>query len=297
MKQAMTAVPGSCGELAQGRLNNKDFLISCPINRYSQVRVVLDEDIAGIEASGDYSKTIDAVELLLEYFDLKDMGARLYVKSELLRGKGMASSTADISAALAAVFRALNQQIDHKIISKIALAIEPTDAIFFPGITYFDHLQGKSFQNLGYPPPLQIIIFAEPCEISTMEFNNNPRLLNLKDKKEAEIEGAVKLISQGLQDKNPRLIGQGATISARAHQIIYYRPYLDKLLALIDGLKDVYGVNIAHSGSLLGILVDCEAAHQQLINLISNEIEDIYYLDTVKLISGGVNSDEVRAWG
>ncbi|PUU86393.1 MAG: GHMP kinase, partial [Halanaerobium sp.] len=38
MQQVILRVPGSCGELLQGSIDDQNFLISCPINLYTEVK-------------------------------------------------------------------------------------------------------------------------------------------------------------------------------------------------------------------------------------------------------------------
>jgi L-threonine kinase len=65
---------------------------------------------------------------------------------------------------------------------------------------------------------------------------------------------AVSLIETGLLRGNPLFIGKGATISAIANQEVSFNPYLDDVLAFSAEVGG-YGVNVAHSGTVIGILL------------------------------------------
>lgn len=72
--------------------------------------------------------------------------------------KGMASSTAEVAASIEATALALGKEINKSDVARIALSIEPTDGCFFPGIVLFDHREGKLYESLGNPPPLDTLV-------------------------------------------------------------------------------------------------------------------------------------------
>src|SRR6056297_1426970 len=124
MFKAQVKVPGSCGELAQGLLDNTNMMITCPINLFSKVSVFLSKNFSGVKTNIEAKKTVSAVQKLLAYLHKKELGAKVNLNSQLIRSKGMASSTADIAGAMAAVMIALNYELDLQLIKKIALEIE-----------------------------------------------------------------------------------------------------------------------------------------------------------------------------
>jgi L-threonine kinase len=127
--------PGACGELVQGTIDGQPFLITCPVDMYTEVGVSAD---ATCTANKD-DKQQAAIKRTLEF--LKVPGYyKAVVKSELPVGKGMASSSADISACCQAVALKTGKCLSADEIADIALAIEPTDGIFYPGIMLFDHI-------------------------------------------------------------------------------------------------------------------------------------------------------------
>jgi L-threonine kinase len=95
--RAVAWSPGACGELVQGVIDGRDFLITCPIARYSRVSV----EVVGstLDVPEDCSKLREALQRTLDLLGAPlDLGLRVQVTSDLLRGKGLASSTADIAA-------------------------------------------------------------------------------------------------------------------------------------------------------------------------------------------------------
>jgi L-threonine kinase len=66
---------------------------------------------------------------------------------------------------------------------------------------------------------------------------------------------AFALIREGLRQGNLRALGAAATLSARAHQAILANPLLEPTLSLARDVNAL-GVCRAHSGTLLGLLLD-----------------------------------------
>lgn len=92
-------VPGSCGEVMQGIWQDEPFLITCPIDRYSTV--VVRPGRGRLLGGGEKARR--ALDLGRTYCRCQDLPYDFFLTSDLPQGKGMASSSADICAVLAAV--------------------------------------------------------------------------------------------------------------------------------------------------------------------------------------------------
>ncbi len=276
--------PGSCGELVQGTINGVNFLITCPVDWYSEVSV-----IPGGSMAKAGPKTAAAVDKTCAY--LKRTGHfGLTVDSDLPVGKGMASSSADISAACqAAALATAGRTLTCDEIADIALAIEPTDGIFYPGIIMFDHVQGKIRRVLGAPPPICIAVFDAGGEVDTLAFNDREDLASLNQAKEMQVAAAVELVAQGLATGDAALIGQGATMSAVANQAILFKPCLEQVINISRDFGAV-GVCAAHSGTVLGVMFSAGklAGREACITAISRTCPEVTYLRTTHLIAGGL---------
>ena len=282
----MAKVPGSCGELAQGIINGRDMLITCPISWHSEV--VIEFVPARPHDVEENYKSYEAVrQLLRNHRQERDFS--LIIRSTLPRSKGMASSSADIAAACAAAAQALEFPVDLAEINKIALAIEPTDGVFFPGIVAFDHIRGDRLELLGEPPDIKLAIFDFGGEVDTTAFNRRTDLTALRRKRQADFAESYALIKEGLATGNPVLIGKGATISALSNQIILPKPCLEKIMLISSGYGAL-GVNIAHSGTVAGVLFDAGRFHEikPCTAAILAGCPDLDYLGTVNLVPGGI---------
>jgi len=281
--------PGSCGELAQGTIDGNNFLITCPINVYTEVTVQTDQ----YTPFNTGHKVRAAIDKTREYLQIKGGHFHVRVKSDLPLGKGMASSSADISAACQSIALSVGKSLTPDEIADIALLIEPTDGIFYPGIVLFDHIHGYLRRHLGGALPMHIVIFDVGGEINTLHFNKRIDLKELNQANEEQVHQAMNLIIEGLANEDLSLIGKGATISALANQKILFKPHLEDIIHI--GLSwGAVGVNIAHSGTVVGILFPTSKLYNcsACIGEIRKCCTGVTYLRTVQFISGGLMKQE-----
>lgn len=280
-------VPGSCGELVQGTIDGCNFLVTCPINIYSQAIIPTDRQ-PGAGACG--CKVQDAINKTIEHLQLDIDGGSLPIglETEIPKGKGMASSSADIGAISQAVALYCGKLLTPGEIADIALSIEPTDAVFFPGVTLFDHIDGKVRRCLGVPPKISIAVFDAGGEIDTLSFNKREDLAMLNHAKAPQVRQALDFVIHGLKTGDAKLVGRGATLSALANQTILYKQHLETFIN-VSSRHGAVGVNVAHSGTVLGILF--EANHkmncEKCVQAITALCPDVHYVGIVDLIPGG----------
>ena len=88
------------------------------------------------------------------------------------------------------------------------------------------------------------------------------------------------------------MIGQACNISSVANENIHKKKHLNEI---IDISKEygAYGVNIAHSGTVIGILLDSDMNEDRLKEkLIDRKINKKYKkIYTANIIAGGLRSD------
>lgn len=279
-------VPGSCGELIQGYINGTNYLISCPINVYSQVEVEL-TNTKKINIDKTKVKSYQALKLLLQDFNINSLGLKIDFNSNLLDSKGMGSSTADISALLIAVMDLLKKEIDLELIKNIAIEIEPTDSTFFDGLVMFDYINGKHIEKIGKIKPIDLIIFDYGGEINTKDFNKNIDLKRLNEINHKKIKSAYELIKRGIKNNNTELIGRAATLSSLANQNILIKPKLEELIDQLENKNGFLGVNIAHSGTIIGILIKNKKFSDEIISIIKKGFPNLKLIFQTKIINGG----------
>ena len=270
-------------------LRGEYFLVSCPIDMRSTASVELAPGSGDIRAPAAAPKARRAIALTLAHFGISDLDARLCLQSPLPRGKGMASSTADIAAAIAATAAALCAPIPPALIAQIALRVEPSDGVMLPGIALFDHKRGNLARTIGDPPPMRVLALDFGGGVDTLAFNRVNRDRALKRLQPAFAE-ALALIKQGIRSGSPADIGKGATLSALTNQPLLYKPQLHSALRLAREVGGL-GVNAAHSGAALGILLPDDpdlAAHAQ--TRARQQLPGVQRIHNRRIIGGGVTT-------
>ena len=233
--------------------------MSCPVDFYSRVRVELrrgtpGSEGIGVEAPAGLNKTAEAVRAAIAHLHGNGLNARVEVSNPIPKSKGLGSSSADLVAAIAATGLALGRELTPEVIAQLAVTVEPTDGVMYPGIALFDHREGRTLQMLGPPPPMEIVALDFGGTVDTLEFNLVDRR-QLWETMATETGEALNLVRRGVEQGDPVLLGQGATISARAGQSVLYKPQLGQVIDFAETVGAV-GVNVAHSGTVIGVLLD-----------------------------------------
>ena len=289
---ATVRAPGVCGELAQGVIEGIHFLVTCPVDFYSRVKVDIYSDGPGVEAPQDCDKAAAAVRRTLFHLKNAKVRAKLTINNPIPRGKGMASSSADLAAAIAATGLALGEEISPYQIAQIALSIEPTDGIMIPGVALFDHRAGIIRESLGPPPPMEIVALDLGGTVDTVQFNMVDRFQRWESVDEQTGE-ALRLLRRGIEEQDPELVGRGASISAEASQTVLAKPRLAEVKEFAESVGAV-GVNVGHSGTIMGVLLDArerrgKSTYHKALSAFP-DAESVYHF---RLLGGGVQRVDV----
>jgi L-threonine kinase len=282
---ATVSLPATCGELVQGTLDGIPCLVSCPINLYSMAQVSL-TSAPGWEVPRHAPKTAAALHAGLAYLGGVRWGGRLRLLNQLPRGRGYGSSTADIGAALFALSQALGRKMSPEKVAGLAVGVEPSDSSIFPGLTLFDHRDGRFYESLGSAPPISVVVIDPGGEVDTLDFNSVDRCKALRRLAPQHYE-AFSLLRQGLESREWQAVGEAATLSACLHQSILPSPLLDPVLALAREVKAL-GVCRAHSGTLLGLLLDPLCADvDSAADFVGRCVPDTVTVTSYTLVNGG----------
>ncbi|CNH99982.1 GHMP family kinase ATP-binding protein [Yersinia pekkanenii] len=244
--------PASCGELIQGWILGGEKLISCPINWFSTVSVT-----DGVADRHERPRMRQMLAAVLAYFGQPTDSARgLHIRfdSTIPVEKGLASSTADIAATALATARHLGETLNESALAALCVSLEPTDSTLFQHLTLFDHQTAATQIAYDWQPAVDILLLESPQRLNTEEYhrrNRQPALLAGS----ASLERAWQLFTQAAEHHDYSLLGQATTLSAQASQHLLVKPDFMALLQLVEDL-DLYGLNVAHSGSVVGLLLD-----------------------------------------
>lgn len=283
--------PASCGEFVQGMIKDKEYLSSYAIDKYSTV--TLEEKLENINRGP--LKARRALEEIFKYFDLprKDLkNISIDIRSDIPIGKGMASSTADIGATIKATLNFIGKDLDEYEISKIATKIEPTDSIYIKENTIFNPLDANVIRKLGVIDRGKVIILEPNETLSTRHIRKKENYHKLKRQNKYIIEYAFKLLGEGISKKDLMLIGQACNISSVANENIHKKRYLNEIMD-ISKEYGACGVNIAHSGTVIGILLEPDMDEEKIkTKLLDKKIDKKYKkIYTANIMAGGLRSE------
>jgi L-threonine kinase len=280
--------PGTCGELVQGHIDGQDFLVNCPIDLYAHARVE-PSDRPGLQLhdAPRFAKIRDTVTLAAHelMFELRH---RVEVHSEIPRGKGLASSTADISAALAAVLRSGGVRTSPQVFARLLTEVEPSDCTHFDGIAHVNHLTGDLYESMPAPERLRVLVVDCGGEVDTLSFDRD-KARSVYRACRGRIVEAVEGLKRGLHARCDEWVAQAATLSARISQDILPKPQFEALLAVASE-AGALGINCAHSGSVLGVLYrQRDDAGERLQARVLREFgASVSILGDHRIIAGGV---------
>ncbi|WP_436856414.1 L-threonine kinase [Citrobacter tructae] len=249
---AVAQCPASCGELIQGWIMGSEKLISCPVDWYSTVEVS-----AGPPLVNERPLSRAMVNRLLAHWGYPahlSQDIRINIHSTIPVAKGMASSTADIAATAVATAQHLGHDLNESTLAQLCVSLEPTDSTVFRQLTLFDHNDASTQLACGIQPELDLLVLESPQTLRTADYHRIPRQAGLYAGAPA-LKRAWEKVQEACAELNPWRLGEAATLSAIASQTLLPKPEFDSLLSLVEECC-LYGVNVAHSGSVVGLMLD-----------------------------------------
>ncbi|MBY2478883.1 cobalamin biosynthesis protein [Clostridioides difficile] len=283
--------PASCGEFVQGIIDDEEYLCSYAIDMYS--KVYIEEKLVDINL-GRYKSRL-AIEKVFEKFNLPKKDTKnisLNIDSKIPIGKGMASSTADIGATIKATLSLIDKDLSSEEICKLAAEIEPTDSIFIDKNSIFNPLNGTVIKYLGNISNAKVIILEPNKVLDTMKIRLRKDYNTLKIENREIIKKSFTLLEEGLKNDDLSLVGEACTLSSLANENIEKKEYLNEIIKIAKKCG-AYGVNIAHSGTVIGILIDRFMDDKNIINVLcESSINSVYNkIYTLNIINGGIKGE------
>lgn len=249
---------GTCGELAQGFYRGEPILITCPIEKFSTATV--SDKFAGVEGLG--SKSLAMLDKILKRFGVWDFRFGVRLTSELPRGKGMASSSADLAAVAQAVALSLGKKLSPDELGTLCAAIEPTDGIFYSGVVAMNPLTGRLVKKIRAQEKFQIAVFDYGGEVDTLKLNR---------RSDFEFPVLGDSIDFALTKK-----------SALANQTILHKRALPELMDFAETLGAI-AVNVAHSGTVVGIFFRADDSVAEKISAVRKRFDFLQFVTLTKL--------------
>ncbi|MDW8801832.1 kinase [Clostridium sp. A1-XYC3] len=240
--------PGSFGEVLQGRINDKDLLLSCPVNIYTKVRLF---ECNEADKKFNNKKSADFLHNILKLWGYEEYykNIDIEINSDIPYGKGLASSTADLCGVYYALLKMFRREFNEQELVEQCIKIEPTDSIIFKEMTLFDYKKGLFKQAIGKYMTYNILAFEGNNIVDTVEFNNK-NLPPLSD-----VEDLFTTLKEAAAESNLKKLAFAATESILRNQKRLKYDFLEEVMSIKDKTSGM-GIIGAHSGSVLGIIYE-----------------------------------------
>jgi L-threonine kinase len=248
------SAPGTCGELVQGVLGHRDFLITLPVDLRVQCTVT-PSPAPGVTVWPPHKTKVArsareaARRLGLRLDTAAGPGIRIDVASPIPEGKGLASSSADIVAACRAMADYAGEPLTEAEIAEIACGIEPSDAVMYDHPVVFEFFAGRVLHDPGRRLPVLAVAVDTGGSVETQGFRRVPYTAPER----RVLARAYDLAVAGLERGEIADVGEAATLSARVNQARHRKPHLERLIALAAQHGGA-GVCVAHSGTIAAVL-------------------------------------------
>lgn len=254
MGTVTVSCPGTCGELIQGYVSGEIRLASNGISRHSKATIGHNQ-LGNISKVG--GKTLQAMFATGRYLGVSDKEMEsvwVSIHSNLSLSKGMASSTADMAATVLATGLYFGHRLTSVEIAHICTKIEPTDSMFFDSLTIFDSKSAKYVDKTNWFPDYFIMMLEPTTCVNTQAFHTEKTHQLFKEQESSFLE-VYQLFLEAVAERNITKLGYAATQSARLNQTILPKPFFEELLQVSSGYSTIFGLNVAHSGTVVGLLL------------------------------------------
>ncbi len=243
-----TKYPGSFGEVLQGSVEHRDVLLSCPVNIYTNVKIL---ESTSSKNKFKWEKAATFLSNILTKWDYKSYIDNLDIDiiSNIPYGKGMASSTADLCGVYYCLLKMFNKKFNQEELIEQCIKIEPTDSIIFNEMTIFDYKKGTYKENIGSYFKYNILAFEGKKTVNTVEFNNK-KLPTL-----SKVDDLSQVLREAIKEKNLKKLAYVSTESIIRNQKRLYYDWVQHIMNIKDETSGL-GIMGAHSGNVLGIIYD-----------------------------------------
>jgi uncharacterized protein involved in propanediol utilization len=267
-------VAGHHGEILQGIFEDADgsvhrglVTLRCPLF-VSRASFVVDATVLR-DADGRHRvsvrpatkrKALRAARLALEHLGC-DVGGALTIETNAFEGWGLGSSTSDVTAAIVAVGRTFGADIAAAEVARIAVEAEgAADSLMFDGdALLFAHREGRVLERFDKALPPLAVLGLNPAPhvpgVDTLQLAPAP----YPPDDVLVFEDLRTRLRKAIEAQDAGWLGEVATESAVINQRYLPVPYFDALLGIARSSGAV-GIQVAHSGRVVGILFDARGA-------------------------------------
>ena len=235
------------GTLSDGRA----FMVSGVSSRQWYSEAWLDADAGGGPLP---PKAGRALSLLLDETDRSLNGKRVYLRSNIPRGKGLSSSSTDVLSVLSLVNGYLEMGLSSAELYCLAARVEPSDPCLCDDILLFYQQAGVAGRRIGLPPMTLLYFDAAPDRLVDTESVCRPWTPGLGRYYDWLLRRFLRAAEAGDDDG----LFDCITASAEYNQTVVALPRWEEWLRLATESR--CGLMVAHSGTFAGLLVPPERA-------------------------------------
>ena len=191
-------------------------------------------------------------------------GGRVEITSNVPHGIGMGSSTSDVTATIKAVADYHGVSLSREEVGRLAVLAEvASDSVMIDDrVVLFAHRDGVVLETFGHRLPPMIVIGCDTDPGRAIETLALPPA-DYSDAEAGEFQVLRGALRRAIAAEDVSLLGKVATASARINQRYLPKPGLEALIEL--GLRHGgAGLQIAHSGTVAGLIFDARRAGTDL---------------------------------
>lgn len=271
--------PAHHGELLQGMFDDgtgrlRRALVTMPCPEHGS-RAVFHPSQShwGIVGTPELTKVRRAAILALREFSSHPSpakGGQIEITSDVPRGIGMGSSTADVAATIKAVADYHDVPLAREEVGRLAVLAEcASDSIMIDDrVVLFAHRDGLVLETLGHRLPSMVVVGCdtEPggAGVDTVSFR--PAEYDQQEIGSFQVLRAA--LRRAIATGDVRLLGRAATASARINQRYLPKAVLDDLLELCRR-NGGHGVQVAHSGTVAGVIFDAKVTDEAVHDTVN----------------------------
>ncbi|ACC76427.1 GHMP kinase [Paraburkholderia caribensis] len=261
-KQGKGEAAGHHGELLQGVFEDdtgllRRGLVSMPYRQLkSRAEFLPNEEREVVVFPRRCEKAKRAAEITLKRFSSASVGGLLRITSNIPVARGMGSSTADVVASILAVLESLDVQLPPGDVIQIAVSAETAcdSTIFSQQAVLFAQRDGIVLESFRKSiPPIDFISVTADTEqtVDTLDLH-----LPQYNPEEVETFRPIRaLLRKAIDTSDINLLGRVATASTWLNQRFLRKPRLFDI-AEIGARHGAVGIQIAHSGTVIGVMFD-----------------------------------------
>jgi uncharacterized protein involved in propanediol utilization len=249
------------GELFQGQIEDdsnqaRRCLISLPCTAMHS-QVMFDPDRSGcLRVSPDHKhKARKAVEVTLAYLNVENIGGLISIECTIPEAKGCGSSTADCIAAAIATADAVGYRLREEELGKLVVAAEvASDNFMFHDAVLFAHREGVVLENYARSlPKIQVLGFDTAINNHVNTLEHPPAEYSWRQRQ--SFNALIGAVRRAIRTNDIDLLGRVATVSACINQEFLPKPMFHEIQQIARH-AGALGIAVAHSGTVLSILLD-----------------------------------------